>query len=160
MLQRYIHICALADTLFIYLSSFLEIQDICKSTISMRFQANLSGWQPISSCAMNHVGIHLLVALYAGTHTGCRKEKSSKHTAFVLARGPRSFFFLLANVWDLWCQTIDWAGSWVQNVKLPQNENIGGLGTHVSPLIIQVPLSTLESAVYLSPTPYRFPSPP
>jgi hypothetical protein len=49
MLLWYIHICALADTLFIcvcvciYISSFLEIQGICKSTISMRFQAHLSG---------------------------------------------------------------------------------------------------------------------
>jgi hypothetical protein len=28
---------------YLYLSSFLEIQGICKSTISMRFQAHLSG---------------------------------------------------------------------------------------------------------------------
>jgi hypothetical protein len=69
MLQWYIHICALADTLFIYIYiyiySFLEIQAICKSTICMRFQVHLSGSQPISSCAMNrehHVKIYLYIS--------------------------------------------------------------------------------------------------
>jgi hypothetical protein len=42
MQQWYIHICALADSL-LYISSFLVIQGICKSTISMRILAHLLG---------------------------------------------------------------------------------------------------------------------